>query len=119
MGPSDPATSLRGNMCWVDDCVAGVAGESGEVSGSVGELDEGEGEGWREVVGRERAPPRGAEGRGLRLVEEEEPFCLGGKVHRRTLWVEQALLGRACSEGPKRLGIRGPPTACHSVSGSR
>ena len=59
---------------------SGVEGESGEVSGPVGELDEGEGEGWREVVGRERAPPRGAEGRGLRLVEEEEPFCLGGKV---------------------------------------
>ena len=32
----------------------------------------------------------GAEGCGLLLVEEEEPFCLGGKVHRRTLWVEQA-----------------------------
>ena len=32
----------------------------------------------------------GAEGCGLRLVEEEEPFCLGGKVHRRTSWVEQA-----------------------------
>ena len=44
-----------------------------------------------EVVGRERAPPRGAEGRGLRLVKEEEPFCLGGKAHRRTSWVEQAL----------------------------
>ena len=32
----------------------------------------------------------GAEGCGLWLVEEEEPFCLGGKVHRRTSWVEQA-----------------------------
>ena len=31
-----------------------------------------------------------SEGRGLQLVEEE-PFCLGGKVHRRTAWVEQAL----------------------------
>ena len=31
-----------------------------------------------------------SEGRGLQLVEEE-PFCLGGKMHRRTLWVEQAL----------------------------
>ena len=31
-----------------------------------------------------------AEGCGLWLVEEEEPFCLGGKVHRRTSWVEQA-----------------------------
>ena len=50
-----------------------------------------------EVAGREGAPPRGqtrgadTEGRGLQLVEEEEPFCLGGKVHRRTSWVEQAL----------------------------
>ena len=34
---------------------------------------------------------RDVEGRGLRLVEEEEPFCLGGKVHKRTSWVEQAL----------------------------
>ena len=60
MGPSGPASSLRGNMCWVLDCVAGgegrregesgrwvsgAEGESGEVSVSVGELDEGEGEG--------------------------------------------------------------------------
>ena len=49
-----------------------------------------------EVAGREGAPPRGqtpgadTEGRGLQLVEEEELFCLGGKVHRRTSWVEQA-----------------------------
>ena len=27
VGPSVPATSLRGNMCWVRDPVAGVAGE--------------------------------------------------------------------------------------------
>ena len=33
----------------------------------------------------------GAEGHGLWLVDEEEPFYLGGKVHRRTSWVEQAL----------------------------
>ena len=59
-GPSGPATSLGGNMCWVHDCVAGgggygesgrwgsgAEGESGEVSGPVGELDEGEGEGQR------------------------------------------------------------------------
>ena len=32
----------------------------------------------------------GAEGRGPWLVEEEEPFCLGGKVCRRISWVEQA-----------------------------
>ena len=53
---------LSGEMCWVCDHVAGregsgegesgrwdskVEGESGEVSGPVGELDEGEGEGWR------------------------------------------------------------------------
>ena len=48
---------LRGNICWVRDHVAGregrgsqgdgVAGESGEVLGSIGELDEGEGESWR------------------------------------------------------------------------
>ena len=50
-----------------------------------------------EVAGREGAPPRGqtpgadTEGRGLQLVEEEELLCLGGKVHRRTSWVEQAL----------------------------
>ena len=50
-----------------------------------------------EVAGREGAPPRGqtpgadTEGRGLQLVEEEEPFCLGGKAHRRTSCVEQAL----------------------------
>ena len=25
-----------------------------------------------------------------RWLVEEEPFCLGGKVHRRTSWVEQA-----------------------------
>ena len=52
------------------------------------------------VAGREGARPPGrtpgvwkvgVEGRGLRLVEEEEPFCLGGKVHRRTSWVEQSL----------------------------
>ena len=48
------------------------------------------------VVGREGAcqwgqSPGGAEGLGLRLPEKEEPFCLGGKVHRRTSWVEQAL----------------------------
>ena len=52
------------------------------------------------VVGREgarllgRTPgvwKVGVEGHGLRLVEEEEPFCLGGKVHRRTSWLEQAL----------------------------
>ena len=59
MGPSGPATSLRGNMCWVRDRVAGgegrgrgsqgdgVAGRGGvrKVSGPVGELDEGEREG--------------------------------------------------------------------------
>ena len=33
----------------------------------------------------------GAEGRDRWLVEEGEPFCLGGQVHRRTLWVEEAL----------------------------
>ena len=43
---------------------------------------------------------RGAEGRDQQLVEEE-PFCLGGKVHRRTSWVEQFLH----REGPKGLGI--------------
>ena len=32
----------------------------------------------------------GAEGRDLWLVEEEESFCLGGKVQRRTSWAEQA-----------------------------
>ena len=74
---------------------SGVEGASGEVSGQVGELDEGEGEGWR-VAGREGARPR-VELLGrvrkvsdLRLVEEE-PICLGGKLHRRTSWVERAL----------------------------
>ena len=42
---------LSGETCWVRDCVAGEEGsgegESGEVSGLVGELDEGEGEGWQ------------------------------------------------------------------------
>ena len=33
----------------------------------------------------------GAEGRDRWLVEEGEPFCLGGKAHRRTSCVEQAL----------------------------
>ena len=61
------------------------------------------------VAGREGARPQGrtAEGRGLWLVEEEEPFCLGGNVHRRTSWVEQALhkegllrrAQKACAEG--------------------
>ena len=41
------------------------------------------------VVGRE-SNSGDAEGRDGRLVEEE-PFCLGGKVHRRTSWVEQFL----------------------------
>ena len=39
----------------------------------------------------------GAEGRNLRLVEEEEPFCLGGKVQRRN--------GGPAPKGPKCLGI--------------
>ena len=49
--------------------------------------------GWR--VGRGLIPQGqipnsgGAGGRDGQLVEEE-PFCLGGKVHRRTSWVEQA-----------------------------
>ena len=65
-----------------------------EVSGPVGELDEGEGEGWR-VAGREglsvgRTPGAGAEGLSLRLIEEE-PICLGGKVHTRISWVELVL----------------------------
>ena len=63
MRPSGPATSLRGNMCWVRDCVvvegrgqgkgklgrwgSGAEGESGEVLDSGGELDEGDGEGWQ------------------------------------------------------------------------
>ena len=53
---------LRGNICWVRDHVAGgegrgegesgrwgsgIEGESGEILGSVGKLDEGEGEGWQ------------------------------------------------------------------------
>ena len=53
---------LSGETCWVHDCMAGeegggegesgrwgsgVEGESGEVSRPVGELDEGEGEGWQ------------------------------------------------------------------------
>ena len=37
----------QGNMYWVGDRVAGVEGESREVSGPGGELDEGEGEGWQ------------------------------------------------------------------------
>ena len=60
-GPLVPPP-LSGEACWVRDHVAGeegsgegesgrwssrVKGESGEVSGPVGELDEGEGEGWR------------------------------------------------------------------------
>ena len=32
---------------------------------------------------------RGVESHHRQLIEE--PFCLGGKVHRRTSWVEQAL----------------------------
>ena len=32
----------------------------------------------------------GAEGHHWWLFEEKEPFCLEGKVHRRTSWVEQA-----------------------------
>ena len=54
--PSGPATSLRGNMCVAGGTGrgegelgrsgSGVEGESGEVSESVGELNEGEGEGW-------------------------------------------------------------------------
>ena len=75
------------------DGVAGE-GESGEVSVSVDELDEGEGEGRRGggYGGGSSAGSNsgGAEGCGLWLVEEEEPFCLGGKVRRRTSWVEQA-----------------------------
>ena len=47
VGPSGPATSLRGNMYCVGDRVAGVEGESREVLGPGGELDEGEGEGWQ------------------------------------------------------------------------
>ena len=109
MGPSGPATSLRGNICWVLDHVAGgegrgegesgrwgsgVEGESGEVLGSVGELDEGEGEGWwggRQGGGSYAGSNSGgAEGHDRWLVEEE-PFGLGGKVHRMTSWVEQFL----------------------------
>ena len=51
---------------------------------------------------------RGEEGRSLQLVEEEEPFCLGGKVHRRTSWVELFLHREGLLEGPKRLGHMGP-----------
>ena len=57
---------------------------------------------------------RGAEGHGWLLVEQE-PFCLGGKVYRRTSWGSRPCIGRACSEGPKRLGHMGPLTPCHSV----
>ena len=60
------------------------------------------------VVGRE-SNSGDAEGRDGRLVEEE-PFCLGGKVHRRTSWWSRPCIGGACSEGPKTLGHRGPPT---------
>ena len=61
MGPFGPATSLRGNVLGTDhvaeggrkggggvgEMSSGVEGESGEVSESIGELDEGEGEGWQ------------------------------------------------------------------------
>ena len=57
----------------------------------------------------------GAEGHGLQLVEEEEPLCLGGTVHRKTTWSELALYGGACSEGPKRFGHMEPLTTCHYV----
>ena len=56
--------------------------------------------GWR--VGRGLSTG-GAEGCCLWLAEEEEPFRLGGKVHRRTSWAEQALRGPA-PKGPKGLG---------------
>ena len=46
------------------------------------------GAGWR--VGRGLSAG-GAEGCCLWLAEEEEPFRLGGKVHGRTSWAEQAL----------------------------
>ena len=87
---------LSGETCWVCDRVAegegrgegelgrwgsGVEAESGEISGPVGELGRRGLAGWR--VGR-------GSNSGLRLVEEE-PFCLRGKMQRRTLWVEQAL----------------------------
>ena len=36
VGPSGPATSLRGNMCWVHDCVAGGEGSGEEDSGRWG-----------------------------------------------------------------------------------
>ena len=54
----------------------------------------GEGEAWQ--GGRQGGSSssgsnsRGAEGHDQSLVEEEEPFGLRGKVHRRTSWVEQA-----------------------------
>ena len=51
VGPSGPVTSLRGNICQVHEGVVGGErrgeGESAEILGSVGELDEGEGEGWQ------------------------------------------------------------------------
>ena len=48
--------------------------------------------GWRVERGLSvgQTPGPGAEGLGLQVVEEE-PICLGGKLHRRTSWVERAL----------------------------
>ena len=74
MGPSGPATSLRGNMCWVHDCVAGGEGsgeedsgrwgsgvkeESGEVSRPVGDWMKGK-ERVGRVAGREGVELRSA-----------------------------------------------------------
>ena len=95
---------LSGETCWVCDRVAegegrgegelgrwgsGVEAESGEISGPVGELGRRGLAGWRAGRGSSTGSnSAGAEGCGPWLAEEEEPFCLGGKVYRRTSWVE-------------------------------
>ena len=129
---------LSGETCWVCDPVAAGEG-SGEGrrtwgdgvagSGSRGSQERFPGQSVSWMKGKERggrvAVREGARQRGrtpgvqkVRVcgqLRKKSPFAWEARCIEGPRGWSRPCIGRACSEGPKRLGHMGPPTTCHSI----
>lgn len=77
-------------------------------------------EGVDSVAGREGTGPLGsnsggAEGHACGWLKQKGPFVWEARCTEGPRGWNRTSIGSACSEGPKRLGHRGPLTTCHPV----